>query len=219
MDGMLTKVSSLLGPALTNHGPAFFDLFDQLADHGVSCARRLHHLADGFPASGEEVRLIHDEEHQADAVNQQLLRHLQGTFLPPVSPEDVHALADSLDGVVDRIDKVSKQFDLCGLSSVEPAFVRQTDVLVDAAGKVSQAVHVLRQSHRYADLLPLLDEIHRLESLGDDVHHAALSKLFDGSVPPLAVLKWKELYGLTEEAIDACETVGHTLRRVSFNSE
>jgi uncharacterized protein len=219
MDGMFSKVSSLVGAVLPHHGPTFFDLFDELAGHGVSCARRLYRLADGFPANAAEIRLIHEEEQRADAVNQQLLQQLQGTFLPPVSPEDVHALAESLDSVVDWVDEVSKQFEMCSLSSVEQAFVRQTGLLVQCAEKVAEAVRCLRQSHWYADLSPLLEEIHRLESLGDDVHHAALAKLFDGSYSPISVLKWKELYGLTEEAIDACETVGHTLRRVSFNSE
>jgi uncharacterized protein len=219
MDGMLTKISSLVGAVLPRHGPTFFDLFDELAGHGVSTARRLHRLVDGFPMNAAEVRLIHQEEHQADAINQRILRELQGTFLPPISAEDVHALAESLDDVVDWIDEVAKQFELCSVSSVQAAFVKQTAVLVQATEKVERAAHGLRQSHLYADLLPLLDDIHRLESLGDDVHHAALARLFDGSCSPLSVLKWKELYGLTEEAIDACETVGHTLRRVSFDSE
>src|SRR4051812_40467453 len=42
----------------------------------------------------------------------------------------------------------------------------------------------------------------------------ALSRLFDGSYSPLVVLKWKELFELVEEAIDACEDVGHCLERI-----
>ena len=219
MTGPISHLSSFLGVVLPHHGPTFFALFDELAGHTVSCAQRLHRLADAFPRSMAEARMIHDEEHQADAVNQRVFQELQGTFLPPVSPEDVHALSEALDTVVDRIDEVSTQFELCGVASVEAAFVQQTAVLVEATEAVRQAVHGLGETHLYTDLLPLLDEIHRLESLGDDVHHAALAKLFDGSCSPLSVLRWKELYGLTENAIDACETVGHMLRRVAFNTE
>ncbi len=60
----------------------------------------------------------------------------------------------------------------------------------------------------------MLIEIHRLESLGDDVNHAALRQLFDGQTPPLEVMKWKELYDYVEEAIDGCEDVGNTLERI-----
>jgi uncharacterized protein Yka (UPF0111/DUF47 family) len=50
--------------------------------------------------------------------------------------------------------------------------------------------------------------------LGDDNHHAALSHLFDGSCKPLFVLKWMELFTMSEQAIDACEDVGNILERI-----
>ena len=45
-------------------------------------------------------------------------------------------------------------------------------------------------------------------------HHDAISRLFDGSQPPLYVLKWKELYELVESAIDKCEDVGNSVHRI-----
>jgi uncharacterized protein Yka (UPF0111/DUF47 family) len=59
-----------------------------------------------------------------------------------------------------------------------------------------------------------LIEIHHLESLGDDNHHAAISELFGDDADPLRALRWKELYDLIEDAIDGCEDVGNTLERI-----
>ena len=59
-----------------------------------------------------------------------------------------------------------------------------------------------------------LIEIHRLESVGDDNNHAAVSELYNGSTDALEVIKWKEFYDMIEEAIDACEDVGNTLERI-----
>ena len=36
----------------------------------------------------------------------------------------------------------------------------------------------------------------------------------DGTVEPLDVIKWKELYDYIEDAIDGCEDVGNTLERI-----
>src|SRR5690606_19524979 len=97
---------------------------------------------------------------------------------------------------------------------MEPAFVKQTDVLVAAATRASEAVHRLRKSRKLSDLQDALIDLHRLENQGDDNNHAAVSKLFDGTTDPLTVIKWKEFYDLIEDAIDYCEDVGNTLERI-----
>ena len=50
--------------------------------------------------------------------------------------------------------------------------------------------------------------------MGDDNHHAAMSYLFGGNNEPLEVIKWKELLDYIETAIDGCEDVGNTLKRI-----
>jgi hypothetical protein len=97
---------------------------------------------------------------------------------------------------------------------MEPVFVRQTEVLVTAAVTLDDAVHRLRKSRKLSELSDALIEIHHQESLGDDNHHAAMSRLFEGDIEALEVIKWKELYDLVENAIDGCEDVGNTLERI-----
>ena len=192
----------------------FFDLFDQLAAHVVSSAEHLRNLAVGFPHAQTEVQHIRDEEHRADEVSHQVLSRLNHTFMPPIHGDDVHALTGGLDDIIDHIDALAKRFPLYHIDAVEPTFVRQTEVLLEATTRVQAAVHQLRRSRKLSDLSETLIEIHGLESLGDDNHHAALAHLFDGSCQPLFVLKWKELYTLAEKAIDACEDVGNIIERI-----
>jgi uncharacterized protein Yka (UPF0111/DUF47 family) len=87
-------------------------------------------------------------------------------------------------------------------------------LLVEATKVVSEAVHRMRKERKLSELSKYLIEIHHKESIGDDNHHAAMSRLFAGGVDPLDVIKWKELYDLIEEAIDGCEDVGNTLERI-----
>ena len=101
------------------------------------------------------------------------------------------------------------------IRQMEEGFVKQADLLVDATTVVRDAVSRLRARNRkLSDLSKLLIDIHHKESVGDDNHHAAMSRLFDGSTDPLDVIKWKELYDYIEEAIDGCEDVGNTLERI-----
>ena len=41
-----------------------------------------------------------------------------------------------------------------------------------------------------------------------------MSRLFEGSVDALEVIKWKGLLDLIEDAIDGCEDAGNTLERI-----
>lgn len=192
----------------------FFDLFEALANHVVSTAEHLRKLAISFPEIGDHLQRIRQEEHEADDLAHQALDRLDRTFITPFDREDIHTLVGGLDDIVDTVDAVAKRFPLYHVNVMEPAFVKQTEVLVEAAMALNEAVKRLRKSRKLSDLSDRLIEIHRLENVGDENNHAAVSKLFDGQTAPLDVMKWKELYDLVESAIDGCEDVGNTLERI-----
>lgn len=192
----------------------FYDLFEALASHVVSTAEHLRRLAKNFPEIGDHLQRIRQEEHEADDLAHKALDRLDRTFITPFDREDIHTLVGELDDIVDTIDALAKRFPLYHVKVMDPAFIKQTEVLVEAAIAVREAVHRLRKSRKLSELSDRLIEIHRLENVGDENNHAAMSKLFDGNTAPLDVMKWKELFEMVEAAIDSCEDVGNTLERI-----
>jgi uncharacterized protein len=192
----------------------FYDLFEEIARHIVSCAEHLRKLTKKFPDIAGEIQHIRQEEHEADQLAHKALDRLDRTFITPFDREDIHTLIGEMDDIVDNIDALAKRFPLFHVKTMEPEFEQQADVLVQAAVALSEAVHRLRKSRKLSELSDKLIEIHHKESIGDDNHHAAMSRLFSGGTDALEVLKWKELYDLIEEAIDGCEDVGNTLERI-----
>jgi hypothetical protein len=192
----------------------FFDLFENLSRHAVSSAEHLRQLAKKFPDIDQEVQHIRNEEHQADDLTHKALERLDQTFITPFDREDIHELVNGLDDIIDTIDALAKRFRIFHVNDMPQLFKQQTDVLVQATVATSDAVHKLRKTRKLSELKDTLIEIHRLESVGDDHNHNAISHLYGGSVDALEVLKWKELYDYIEEAIDGCEDVGNTLERI-----
>jgi hypothetical protein len=192
----------------------FFDLFEAMSRHAVKSAEHLRQLAKSFPDIDGPLQRIRDEEHTADGLAHQALDRLDRTFITPFDREDIHTLINGLDDIIDDVDALAKRFPLFHIERMDPAFERQTEVLVQATVVLSDAVHRLRKSRKLSELSEALIQIHHKESEGDDNHHAAMSHLFSGEVAPLDVLKWKELFDLVEEAIDGCEDVGNTLERI-----
>jgi predicted phosphate transport protein (TIGR00153 family) len=192
----------------------FFDLFENIAVHMVTAASHLRSLAQTFPNTAADIQRIRNEEHQADELAHTALDRLDRTFITPFDREDIHELVGGLDDIVDHIDALAKRFPLFHIKAMQPEFVKQTEVLVQSTQSVQQAVRMLRKSRKLDDLRPILIEVHTHESVGDDNHHAAISRLFDGTMDTLEVVKWKELLDYVENAIDGCEDVGNTIERI-----
>ena len=192
----------------------FFDLFENIAGHMVTAASHLRSLAQTFPNTAADIQRIRNEEHQADELSHTALDRLDRTFITPFDREDIHELVGGLDDIVDHIDALAKRFPLFHIKAMQPEFVKQTEVLVQSTQSVQRAVRMLRKSRKLDDLRPILIEVHTHESVGDDNHHAAISRLFDGTMDTLEVVKWKELLDYVENAIDGCEDVGNTIERI-----
>jgi hypothetical protein len=192
----------------------FFDLFEGMSGHAVQVAKHLSSLGKSFPDISASIQRIREEEHGADMLAHQALDRLDRTFITPFDREDIHTLVGELDDIIDGVDALAKRFPLFHIKRMEPIFVKQTEVLIAATTTLDAAVRRLRHSRKLAELSESLIEIHHQESLGDDNHHAAMSRLFDGTTDALEVVKWKELYDLVEDAIDGCEDVGNTLERI-----
>ena len=192
----------------------FYDLFEGMSGHGVKAAKYARQLAQSFPEISDSIRRIREEEHAADQLAHQALERLDRTFITPFDREDIHTLVGELDDIIDGVDALAKRFPLFHVKRMEESFLKQTGVLIEATQRVDEAVKLLRHSRKLTDLSDALIAIHTQESIGDDNHHAAMSRLFDGSADALEVIKWKELYDLIEDAIDGCEDVGNTLERI-----
>ena len=192
----------------------FFDLFEGLALHAVAVAEHLCQMTRDFPNIAGAIRRIRDEEHDADDLTHQALERLDTTFITPFDREDIHMLAGGLDDIIDNVDALSKRMTLYHVEAIDAAFPKLAEVFGQTTQALSKAVHALRKSRKLSQLQEWLIEVHRLENVGDDVHNAAISKLFEGSTSSLNVLRWKDLFDFLENAIDGCEDVANTLERI-----
>lgn len=198
-----------------SRGVFFFDLFEKLSEHVVAAAKELRSMVAAFPRVDAHIQRIRDLEHAADSLAHTALERLDRRRITPLDREDIHALVQELDDIVDSIDFLAKRFTLYHFHEMQPDFQRQTDVLVRAVTVLDSAVHRLRKRRKFADFLDDLKAIGVLEKEGDDINHAAVSRLFsNGHHDAIEVMKWKEFYDRIEAAIDGCEDVGNTIERI-----
>ena len=98
---------------------AFFWLFNELAANVAECARGLRDLLSDptDPARHEKVAAC---ERRGDELVRPVHR-LNTTFVTPFDREDIHALAEELDDVVDDMLEVSHRMQITGVTTALPA--------------------------------------------------------------------------------------------------
>lgn len=192
----------------------FFDLMEKAATVLIQAAEAYAELANDFERREDIVHRIRQYEHDGDEITHRTLEMLDVTFITPFDREDIQALIKRMDDVIDEIDAASKRLILYRIRELTPWFARQADVLVRATRFLSEAVAGLRNLKKPHELQERLVEIHRLENVGDDNNHAAVAELYNDSTDPILVMKWKEIYDLTERAIDRCEDIANAIEAI-----
>ncbi len=192
---------------------AFYDLFDQAADGVELAIAELLVLLDDLTRADQHAERITDLEHAGDEITHEILALLHRTFVTPIDRHDIHHLASSLDDILDAVEAVADLLVLHAIHEPIPQFRQQVEVLARASRGVSNAVHDLR-TYRHLDRT--VADIKRQEREGDWVYRRAVAGLYSGDYKAMDVLRWKDLLGHTEAAIDRCEDIANTIESVAL---
>jgi predicted phosphate transport protein (TIGR00153 family) len=187
----------------------FFSLFDQAAANAAECARRLRDIIATDSSAGHEG--INECEHRGDEITRTILQRLNSTFVTPFDREDIHALAEAFDDVVDDIQTVSQLMLLTQVTSTLPEMREQADLLVRMAEE-AEALTMRLQSMK--EVQPHLDAIDAQESEGDAVYRRILARLYSGELDALEVLRWKGIVEALEGALNTIEDISDVVESI-----
>jgi len=189
----------------------FFTDFEALADELKRGARLLEEMLTTDPPAWNKADEIKEVEHKCDFLTHDVIQRLNRTFVTPLDREDIHALARSLDDVMDAIDAAAALVRLYRLEKVRFGARELAKIITSSTDSVRLAVGSL-EAHK--GLTTHAVEINRLENEADRIHQQAVSKLFDDERDPILVMKWKEALDFLEDATDRCEDVANVLEGV-----
>ena len=189
----------------------FFGDFVTLADRIVSGATLLERMLSSDPPAWDMALQIKQVENECDSLTHNIIQRLNKTFVTPIDREDIHALATSLDDVMDAIDAAAGVTRRYRIAQLRYGARELASLTWQSAMQVKVAVEALE---RRDGVHQLAVEVNRLENAADDVHDEALRRLFEDEKDAITVIKWKEMLDLLEEATDRCEDCANVLEGV-----
>jgi uncharacterized protein Yka (UPF0111/DUF47 family) len=189
--------------------------FESLAESGANIlrgAKLLEHMFDTWPEDSGVARDILKAEQEGDRITQEIVRRLNVEPPKSLDSAELYSLATQLDDIIDDIEEAA---DFMGLFAIE-APMEQAHVLAGIlAQSCEQVSGLLTDLRGFRDLERYWVEIHRLENEGDRVWREALASLFSNGIDPMVVIRWKDIFGLLERAIDSTETAAHKIEAIA----
>ena len=189
----------------------FYDDFIALAEQLVVGASHLDRMLATETPQWEVAADIQRVEQGCDTIAHEIFQRLNRTFVTPIDREDIHALAKSLDDVMDAIDAAAAVIGRYRVSPVRYGARELARTISESTTQLKKAVAALE---RKTGVHVAGVEVNRLENEADRIHDEALRRLFEEEKDPITVIKWKEVLDYLEEATDRCEDVADVLEGV-----
>jgi predicted phosphate transport protein (TIGR00153 family) len=191
----------------------FFELFEK---HSAILCRASSLLLTGLAEGYEGVCRIEKEmnriEDDGDHVIHEIFRRLRSTFITPFDPEDIQALATSLDDVLDGIEDVTFRIVAYQLNPIPDSVTLLAEKIHGSCGFLAKALDAL---HRNKPVIDFCIEVNRLENDADHIERNQIAELFRTERDAIELIRQKEIVELLEATTDRCEDAADVMQNVA----
>jgi uncharacterized protein Yka (UPF0111/DUF47 family) len=192
----------------------FYDLFEQSARNLVTAAEAMVDLMEHFENVDMKTARMKELEHVGDSIIHEIVEELHKTFVTPLDREDITALAQNMDDVMDYMEGATTAICIYGIRRPTAAACSVADLVRLQTVQVEKALPKLRQRSQLRSVLEECVEVHRLENEADSLFLDAMARLFEEEPSAVEIIKWREIYDQLEQATDSCEHVANVLEGI-----
>ena len=195
----------------------FFPLLVATADILDKSASLLQEL---FSSTDKErikelCRLIKVEETNGDKVTGKIFKALNETFITPFDREDITALTDEMDDVIDVINRTAQKVLLFSPETLPPVTAEMAAVVKKGTIEIKAAVGELSNVRKCDKLIRAhTKEIKRLEEEADAIYEKGTSGLFKSDIRTIELIKLKEIIQELEKSANKINNVGKILKTI-----
>jgi uncharacterized protein len=192
----------------------FFDYFEELAAKLEEGCQFFLEMTRNHNYSASRVSRLKEIEHEADGIAHKTYERMHKTFLTPIDREDIYALVNKMDSIMDGIEEAATRIHMYKVKEPSDEIIKQMEIIFEAVKKIKSIVQGLRNMKNSQMILDGCVDIHTLENAGDVLLRTIIAGLFIKETDAIELLKWKEIFERMEETIDNCESVSHIMEGI-----
>jgi predicted phosphate transport protein (TIGR00153 family) len=192
----------------------FYDLFEELISKIEEGGNMFLEMVETYEYPPQKIAKLKELEHEADVITHRTYEKMHKTFLTPLDREDIYALVNKMDSIMDMTEAAAARMHLYKVKKPTKVIIDQSKILILAIEKVKLIVHAMRDMKNSKMIMEACVEINTLENEGDIVLRSAMVDLFEHEKDAVELIKWKEIFERIEEAIDVCEDVSNIVEGI-----
>lgn len=196
----------------------YFDAFEAQVDLACQEARLLIEVIEGFTTSEAilpQIERAHELEHKGDVITHDVFAALAVDFVTPIEREDIIAMTQSLDDILDYMEGTMQRFYMLNVSTMHPQAIEFARLLLKGCEALQVAMRDFRNFKSSKQLKRLIIDVGDVEEEADELFFNVVRSLFtEGREDPVNVFIWDKLFQRFENTADACEHVADTMGTV-----
>lgn len=194
----------------------FFPLFDEF---GVTVQKAAKAYAELLRTTDVQKRSalvdeISASENKGDQLIHTIVTELTATFITPFDREDIHLLASNLDAILDDFLAAGRRIVAYKIEELPEKLVKLGE-LADASGALTAiCLHNLKNIRDPKAFADRIRELQSHKSNADDIFLDGMAKLYAGGQDSMDVLKLREVYLATDDAMRNFQELSFALEAI-----
>ncbi|ACO45164.1 DUF47 domain-containing protein [Deinococcus deserti] len=199
------------------HNPKFSAKFAESARNAHVTAQALVDLLENYTDVERKVQRVRDLEHEGDRLSREITNLLAESFIVPFDREDIIALNDELDDLVDDMEDAARKLSLYGVEAPLPQMAQLARVVERQCALLAEGMPMIEDTRRGPDLARIAVEIRKLEDEGDTISDEVQRSLYQGVNDVhgmIRAMRGGEIVDLIEDASDQAQRVAKTVESI-----
>lgn len=196
----------------------YFDAFEKQAELAIKEADLLIEVIEDFktPEAIKDVMpKAHEIENEGDKICHNVFTAVATDFITPIEREDLMALTQYLDDILDYIEDVIQRFYMYDILKMHEDALEFAKIMKKSCKALSRAMGDFRNFKKSKKFKELIIDVNTFEEEADDLYIEIIRDLHTNKKDdPLYVMIWSQLYMRMEKCTDACEHAADTMRSI-----
>ncbi|ABF46042.1 DUF47 domain-containing protein [Deinococcus geothermalis] len=197
--------------------PQFSAKFAEAARNAHVTAQALVDLLENYTDVERKVQRVRDLEHVGDRISGEITNLLASSFIVPFDREDIIALNNELDDLVDSMEDAARKLSLYGVERPLPEMAQLARVVEQQCALLAEGMPLIENTGKIPQLAELAQRIRRLEDEGDTISDNVQRRLYQDvtDVPSMIrAMRGGEIVELIEDASDQAQRVAKTVESI-----
>ncbi|WP_414051017.1 DUF47 domain-containing protein [Macrococcus animalis] len=156
---------------------------------------------------------IKSYETNGDDLMHQMISDLNQTFITPIEREDILALSNAIDDVMDGMEETAGMFEMYTIEYSDEYMAEFVRNIQACAQEIKTAVSLIAEK-KFSHVRVHSINIKEYETNCDGILRQSIKHILSVETDPLTVMKVKDIYQSLEDIADKCQTVANILESI-----